>query len=106
MDDYVKYGYVNYKVKDCIPTSIVKHKELSVCARVMYLYLWCLTDDDNTCHPTQDQISRELGITKPTINKALKELEACGLLRKELLYKGECKRHLKYTLKEWQDETI
>jgi len=91
-DGLLKYGW------GLSLRAIMRSPKLDVYAKAVYSYLSSLAGDKSVCYPSQDLISEELGISKPTIVRALKRLEELGLIRKELLYGNGPRRNLKYIL--------
>lgn len=56
-------------------------------ARVVYMYLRDRADKDGKCWPAIPTIGRELGLSRSTVKRALKDLIRAGLLSKEPRYR-------------------
>lgn len=56
-------------------------------ARAVYLYLHDRCDKDGKCWPAVRTIGRELGLSRSTVKRALKDLEQAGRLTRELRYR-------------------
>lgn len=56
-------------------------------AKVVYMYLRDRADKTGKCWPAVRTIGRELGLSRSTVKRALKDLEKAGLLGKEPRYR-------------------
>lgn len=50
---------------------------------VVYNFLASFADGNQQCFPSQKYIAKSLGCSRSTVNKAIKKLEKCALIRKE-----------------------
>lgn len=60
--------------------AIYRAEGLSDSAKKVYVYLSASADHDGYCFPFYRTIARRTGLSKSTVGKAIKELEAFGLL--------------------------
>ncbi len=51
--------------------------------QAVYLWLCFHSNQDGTCYPSVNTLSREAGVSKKMVNKAIKTLETAGILQKE-----------------------
>lgn len=63
----------NYFIQ--LPNSFTRNINLNIYEKMIYIYLWGFAGNSQYGYPGMARISRELGITKPTIIKTLKSLE-------------------------------
>lgn len=56
-------------------------------AKFVYIYLRDRSDKEGKCWPGIRTIARELGLSRSTVKRALKDLEQAGLLKKEPRYR-------------------
>ena len=61
----------------------IYHSDLSHRARAVYMYLMDRADRQGTCWPGIRTISRELGLSRSTVKRALDDLCRAGLVVKE-----------------------
>jgi len=78
-----------------VPNVLLNNKELSGYAKICYAMLLKYAWDDNFCFPGQDRLAEDMGTSKPTVIKSLKELEKAGYLKQKR--RGQGKSNL-YTL--------
>ncbi len=65
-----------------IYSANLPHRAVSV-----YMYLRDRADDKGCCWPSIRTIGRELGLSRSTVQRALKDLMASGFLTKEARYR-------------------
>lgn len=76
-------------------TSELPHRAVSV-----YMYLKYRANKEGTCYPAIGTISRELKMSRSTVQRAIKDLEKAGFLEKEQRWRSNGgKSSLLYTLK-------
>ena len=61
----------------------IYRSELNHRARAVYMYLKDHADKQGTCWPGIKTISRDLGLSRPTVKRALDDLCGAGLVVKE-----------------------
>ena len=59
-------------------------------AKLVYLYLNDRKDKDNVTWPCINTIARDLSLSRTTVKRAIQDLEAAGLVRKEAHYRANC----------------
>lgn len=57
-------------------------------AKLVYLYLNDRKDKDNVTWPCINTIARDLSLSRTTVKRAIQDLEAAGLVRKEAHYRA------------------
>ncbi|WP_432629161.1 helix-turn-helix domain-containing protein [Brotaphodocola sp.] len=62
--------------------KIMRNKNLSPEAKAIYAYLCSFAGSGETCHPSVDTMSQELGMSKGRLSKYMKELIACGVVER------------------------
>lgn len=67
---------------ETIYASGLPHRAVAV-----YMYLHDRADRDKSCWPAIPTMSRELGMSRSTIKRALNDLVGAGYLRKEFRYR-------------------
>ncbi len=63
---------------DSIYAADLPHRAITV-----YMYLYERANKEGVCWPAVSTISRELGLSRSTVQRALKDLECAGWLTKE-----------------------
>jgi len=63
-----------------IPNFVFRDKRLSFGARLTYGILLSYAWQEGSCFPGQDKIAADLGSTRETVNRFLKELRAAGYI--------------------------
>src|SRR5690242_4282709 len=63
-----------------VPNCVIRDKTLSSNAKLVYAQLLSYAWHNDYVFPGQDTMAEELGISRPTVNKAIAELEAEGYL--------------------------
>lgn len=63
-----------------IPNVVLKHPKLSGNAKLCYAMLLHYAWQKNYCFPGQGTLADDMGATRPTVIKGLKELQKYGLL--------------------------
>lgn len=82
-----------------IPKKIMRHDGVNIYQKAILAYLLSYTGAGRFAWPSQDLISKDLNISKPTVIKALKGLAKIGLLKKmKLEPKNRQSTALKYEL--------
>ena len=57
-------------------------------AKLVYLYLNDRKDKDDVTWPCINTIARDLSLSRTTVKRAIQDLEAAGLVRKEAHYRA------------------
>ena len=57
-------------------------------AKLVYLYLNDRKNKDNVSWPGINTIARDLSLSRTTVKRAIQDLEAAGLIRKEAHYRA------------------
>ena len=73
-DPVARYGFTQ------IPNFILRHREISTNAKTVYALIISYAWHNNRCFPGQDRLADDMGLSRPSVTAAIKELEACGLL--------------------------
>ena len=63
-----------------VPKLMYENLEISAKARYVYGYLQYYDRENNADFPSNSEIAKACGISKPTVRKALKELEEHNLV--------------------------
>jgi DNA-binding MarR family transcriptional regulator len=63
-----------------VPNMVLNHKELSFAAKVVYAKLLSYAWNHNRVFPGQERMAEDMGTSRPTITKAIGELEEVGYL--------------------------
>ena len=73
-----------------VDADVIRDKELSVTARLVFTVLCTFADKDNRgCWPSNDKVAEAAGVSKSTVIRACKELEARGVIaRSDRFEKG------------------
>lgn len=58
-----------------VPNSFIRNPEYSVGEKIVYIYLWGYGINSGKVYPSQNKISKDLGLSKPTVIKILNQLE-------------------------------
>lgn len=61
-----------------VPDMFTRRTDLSMQEKMLFIYIWGYAANKGHAFPTQSRMLKELGITKPTLNKILNSLEAKG----------------------------
>jgi DNA-binding MarR family transcriptional regulator len=61
-----------------VPNCIINDKSLSAKAKLVYAKLLSYAWYNNAVYPGQERMADELGVTKPTVNTAIRELAKVG----------------------------
>ena len=62
--------------------TVMRNKNLSPEAKAIYAYLCSFAGNKETCHPSVNIMSQELGMSKGRLSKYMKELIACGVVER------------------------
>lgn len=63
-----------------LPNCVLNDKNISLSAKVVYAKLLSYAWHNNAVYPGQETMAQELGVTRPTVNKSIGELERVGFL--------------------------
>lgn len=58
-----------------VPDMFVRRTDLTINEKMVFIYIWGYAADKGHAFPSQSRMLKELGITKPTLNKVLNALE-------------------------------
>ena len=61
----------------------IYQEDLSARAKLVYMYLKDRANKEGQCWPAIQTIGRDLGLSRSTVKRALKELEQATLLKKQ-----------------------
>lgn len=67
---------------ETIYTADLPHRAVAV-----YMYLKDRADKSGSCWPAISTISKDMGMSRSTVKRALTDLEAAGYLKKEFRYR-------------------
>ena len=59
-----------------VPNAILKAKEISQGAKLVYVMLLSYAWHNNSCFPGQDRLADDIGVSRRSVNSHIKELEA------------------------------
>ena len=63
--------------------SAIYQEDLPARSKLVYMYLKDRANKDGQCWPAIQTIGRDLGLSRSTVKRALKELEQAALLKKQ-----------------------
>ena len=63
-----------------VPNFILRDPELSLGAKTVYALLLSYAWHNDFCFPGQDKIAGDMGVSRPSVNAFIKQLETCKLL--------------------------
>jgi hypothetical protein len=72
-----------------VPNYLLKDPKLSANAKVVYSMLLSYAWNNDRVFPGQERMGQDLGLSTPTISRAIHELEACDLLKIERRGQGK-----------------
>jgi len=80
--------------------NLTKLNSVPLRARVVYRYLYDLSDHEHKAWPSVRTMSDALLISEQSVRRAIKDLENVGLIRKEYTYRdnGGCSSNLYYLI--------
>ena len=86
--------------KECgqVYQGIMAAPNISLKAKCLYGYLSALCGDDDECSPSIKLMIKELGISKNTLYKYMKELVKLGIVEKIQTYNGNLKGKVIYKI--------
>ena len=71
-----------------VDADVVRDKELSLTARLIFTVLCTFADKDKRgCWPSNDKVAEAAGVSKSTVIRACKELEARGVIARSDRFK-------------------
>lgn len=102
MNDKIKIENIsiNSKGYGIIPKLVMQDKRLNINAKAIYSYFRSFTGEGIICFPSRDKICSDLGISKDTFNKYLKELCEFNYLSMEQVRENGKFSHNVYTIYE------
>ena len=62
--------------------TVMRNRNLSPEAKAIYAYLCSFAGNKETCHPSVNIMSQELGMSKGRLSKYMKELITCGIVER------------------------
>lgn len=77
-----------------LPISVLKNQKLSPWARLVYPLLVNYHTEENGCFPGRERLADDLGISVPTVDRALSELCTAKLIVKQRQGRGHTNRYL------------
>lgn len=63
-----------------IPNFVLKNPKVSGNAKLVYAGLLSYAWNNDSCFPGQERLARDLGLGERTVNRAIQELKASGLI--------------------------
>ena len=69
-------------------STVYNDRELSHRAKTVYMYLKDRSDAEGKCWPSLKTIAAGLSISVSTVQRALTELEQCGMVARKNRYRG------------------
>lgn len=66
----------------------IYREEIPSRAKIVYMYLKDRSNADGECWPAIKTIAKDTSLSVSTVKRAIDDLVSCGLLRKELRYRG------------------
>ena len=82
-NDVVKMTEVNSKGFGTVPKLVMTDRNISVQAKAIYSYLCSFSGAGESCFPGKDRMSADLGISKDTLTKYIKQLVSAGYISVE-----------------------
>lgn len=80
MSDKLVVEGINSAGFGIIPKLVMQDRGLTVAAKAIYAYFIIVSGKNNKCSPSRNKICSDLGISKDTFSKHLKDLLNCGYL--------------------------
>ena len=72
-----------------VPIDFIRDGNLTVTEKMVYMYIWTYGITTKVGHPSQDRMSKDLGVSKPTLRRIMDGLEKKNaLLRITRFYYG------------------
>ena len=78
-----------------LPNFILRNPEVSIGAKTIYALLLSYAWHNDLCFPGQDRLAKDVGLGIASVNRFIKELEACELI--EIARRGQGKTNF-YTV--------
>lgn len=78
-----------------VPNFILRHADLSIGAKTIYSLLLSYAWHNDLCFPGQDRLAKDVGMGVASVNRFIKELQACSLI--EITRRGQGKTNF-YTI--------
>jgi hypothetical protein len=78
-----------------VPNFILRHADISIGAKTIYSLLLSYAWHNDLCFPGQDRLAKDVGMGIASVNRFVKELEACSLI--EITRRGQGKTNF-YTI--------
>lgn len=76
-----------------LPKTIATHPNLDMIGKLVFAVLWTRRNGENKAWPGQSKIADALGISKRSVVRAIKQLEAAGLVVKHRTGKRATNRY-------------
>ncbi|MBR3299956.1 MAG: helix-turn-helix domain-containing protein [Clostridia bacterium] len=81
--DIIKRTGINSKGFGTIPKLVMTDRNISASAKAIYAYLCSFSGAGESCFPGKDRMSADLGISKDTLTKYIKQLVSAGYISVE-----------------------
>ncbi len=78
-----------------VPNFILRNSDISIGAKTIYSLLLSYAWHNDLCFPGQDRLAKDVGMSVASVNRFIKELEACSLI--EITRRGQGKTNF-YTI--------
>lgn len=88
-DPIARFGFTQ------VPNFILRDPDVSIGAKTVYALLLSYAWHNDLCFPGQDRLAQEIGMGVASVNRFIKELEACELI--EIERRGQGRTNL-YTI--------
>lgn len=83
-----------------VPNFVLESKEISTGGKLTYAMLLKYAWQNEFCFPGQERLGEDMGVTLPSANRYLKELESKGFIRVKRRGQGKTNKYfLKFTVK-------
>lgn len=72
-----------------VPIEFIRNPKFTINEKILYQYIWTFGITHKVAFPSQELISKDLGMSKPTLRKTMDSLEKKnGLLRIQQVFEG------------------
>ena len=79
-----------------VPNAVLENKKLTGNAKLCYAMLLKYAWQDKCCFPGQETLGEQMGASRPTVIKGLKELEKIGYLEQKRRGQGKTNVYVLY----------
>lgn len=82
-EDTIKGFNINSQGYGTVAKAVMQSQDISISAKALYAYFCSFTGAGCSCFPSQQKISFDLGVSKDSLNKYIRELKEAGFLKVE-----------------------